>query len=157
MQRLAWKIVSPAREKCLQLLRFCLKKIIMPDTYLLIQREYVVFRESNASWFTYSFAPFSKIFFQEYHQSVKHLQDPDQAWCRVGPDLGPNCLQRLSADDTSRQRLNRFKSSVLFMGHRQTVQNQTRLGRMLCLIRFFTICFQNVLLKFEWNLLPNSP
>ena len=27
--------------------------------------------------------------------------DPDQAWCFVGPDLGPNCLQRLSADDKS--------------------------------------------------------
>ena len=24
----------------------------------------------------------------------------------VGPDLGPSCLQRLSADDTSRQRVN---------------------------------------------------
>ena len=30
--------------------------------------------------------------------------DPDQARHSVGPDLGPNCLQRLSADDTSRQR-----------------------------------------------------
>ena len=29
---------------------------------------------------------FSQIIFQEYHL--------------VGPDLGPNCLQRLSADDT---------------------------------------------------------
>ena len=28
---------------------------------------------------------------------------PDQAQCFVGPDLGPNCLQRLSADNTSRQ------------------------------------------------------
>ena len=28
---------------------------------------------------------------------------PDQARQNVGPDLGPNCLQRLSADDTSRQ------------------------------------------------------
>ena len=27
--------------------------------------------------------------------------DPDQARCFVGPDLGPNCLQRLSADDKS--------------------------------------------------------
>ena len=26
---------------------------------------------------------------------------PDQAQQFVGPDLGPNCLQRLSADDTS--------------------------------------------------------
>ena len=25
--------------------------------------------------------------------------DPDQVRCSVGPDLGPNCLQRLSADD----------------------------------------------------------
>ena len=28
--------------------------------------------------------------------------DPDQAQHFVGPDLGPNCLQMLSADDTSR-------------------------------------------------------
>ena len=28
--------------------------------------------------------------------------DPDQAR-HVGPDLDPNCLQRLTADDTSRQ------------------------------------------------------
>ena len=36
---------------------------------------------------------FEKIF-QEYHQSVKHL-DPDQARRFVGPDLGPNCLQKI--------------------------------------------------------------
>ena len=35
---------------------------------------------------------FFKKIFQEYHQSIKHF---------VGPDLGPNCLQRLSADDKS--------------------------------------------------------
>ena len=29
--------------------------------------------------------------------------DPDQARHFVGPDLDPNCLQKLSADDTSRQ------------------------------------------------------
>ena len=29
--------------------------------------------------------------------------EPDQARCFVGPDLRPNCLQRLLADDTSRQ------------------------------------------------------
>ena len=32
--------------------------------------------------------------------------DPDQARRFVGPDLGPNCLPRLSADDTGRQRVN---------------------------------------------------
>ena len=32
--------------------------------------------------------------------------DPDQAGLFVGPDLGPSCLQKLSADDTMRQRVN---------------------------------------------------
>ena len=31
--------------------------------------------------------------------------DLDQAQHFVGPDLVPNCLQKLSADDTSRQRV----------------------------------------------------
>ena len=31
--------------------------------------------------------------------------DPDQARQNVGPDLGPNCLQRLSADDTKGKEL----------------------------------------------------
>ena len=35
--------------------------------------------------------------------------DPDQARHFVGPDLGPNCLQQLSADDTSRQIVNSQK------------------------------------------------
>ena len=30
---------------------------------------------------------------------VSNSLDPDQARHFVGPDLGPNCLQRLSADD----------------------------------------------------------
>ena len=34
--------------------------------------------------------------------------DPDQAQHFVGPDLGPTCLQRLSADDTSSQRVKAF-------------------------------------------------
>ena len=41
---------------------------------------------------------------QECHQSVNSL-DLDQARLFVGPDLGPNCLHRLSADDTSKQRV----------------------------------------------------
>ena len=32
--------------------------------------------------------------------------DPDQAQHFVGPDLGPSCLQRLSTDATSRQKVN---------------------------------------------------
>ena len=33
--------------------------------------------------------------------SVSNNLDADQARLLVGSDLGPNCLQRLSADDTS--------------------------------------------------------
>ena len=32
---------------------------------------------------------------------VSNSLDPDQARHFVVPDLGPNCFQRLSADDTS--------------------------------------------------------
>ena len=31
--------------------------------------------------------------------------DPDQVWQSLRPDLDPKCLQRLSADDTSRQKV----------------------------------------------------
>ena len=40
---------------------------------------------------------------------VSNSSYPDQARHLVGPDLGSNCLQMLSADDASRQRV---KSSV---------------------------------------------
>ena len=34
---------------------------------------------------------------------VLNSLDPDQARQNVGPDLGPKCLQKVSADNTSRQ------------------------------------------------------
>ena len=43
--------------------------------------------------------------------------------------------------------LNPFKHSVIFMGHRQTVQNQIRHRRRLCLIRLCTVYLENVLLN----------
>ena len=41
------------------------------------------------------------LFFQKHYICIRVLNglDPDQNQCSVGPDLGPNCLQRLSADD----------------------------------------------------------
>ena len=48
---------------------------------------------------------FFEKFFQEYTIRVPNSLDPDQARHFLGPDLGPNCFQRLSADDTSRQRV----------------------------------------------------
>ena len=43
-----------------------------------------------------------KTFFQKYYQNVS--LDPDQARRFLGPYLGANCLPRLSADITGRQR-----------------------------------------------------
>ena len=37
--------------------------------------------------------------------TVSNILDPDQAQHFVRPDLSPNCLQRLSADDTNRERV----------------------------------------------------
>ena len=37
---------------------------------------------------------------------MSNIYDPEKAQHFLEPDLGPNCLQRLSADDTSRQRVN---------------------------------------------------
>ena len=52
--------------------------------------------------------------------------DPDQA----GPDLVPNCLQKLSAEDTSRQRVNYGITSTLTLsicgfGHVASLSNQS--------------------------------
>ena len=40
------------------------------------------------------------------YQTVWILIRPDILLCFVGLNLGPNCLQRVSADDTGRQRVN---------------------------------------------------
>ena len=65
----------------------------------------------------FSKSSFSKISFRKTI-SVSNIMDPDQARQNVGPDLGPNfcnsigpdldpnCLQMLSADDSSKQRIN---------------------------------------------------
>ena len=39
---------------------------------------------------------------------VSNSLDPDRARHFVRSDLGPNCLQMLSADDTRRQRVNTY-------------------------------------------------
>ena len=44
--------------------------------------------------------------------SMSKQLDPDQDRHSVGLDLGPNCFQRLSVDDTSRQRVKMQKVSA---------------------------------------------
>ena len=55
--------------------------------------------------------------------------------------------------------VNPYKSSVLSVGRRQTVETQTRQGRMWCLIRVSTVCLQKYLSKIEYKLKlqPNTP
>ena len=55
----------------------------------------------------FSESTFSKILSRYTIYTIKgsNSLDPDQARHFVGLDLGPNCLQRLSADDTRRQRV----------------------------------------------------
>ena len=48
----------------------------------------------------FSKSAFSKNSFRN-NTRVSNRLDQDQARRFVGPDLGPNCLQRLSADDTT--------------------------------------------------------
>ena len=49
--------------------------------------------------------------------TVSNSLDQYQARRSVGPDLGPNCLQRLSADDISRSRVNRACGAYGFVKH----------------------------------------
>ena len=61
----------------------------------------------------FSKSTFSKISFRKL-PSVTNCLDPDQARRFVGPDLGPNCLQKLSTDDTSMQIVNvNFNGAVM--------------------------------------------
>ena len=46
--------------------------------------------------------------------------DPDQARHVVGPDLGSSCLQRLSAEDTSRLELKEDKQRINMLLKRVT-------------------------------------
>ena len=68
------------------------------------------FNSSHAGYFFVflSSADFfqNKLFQKNYHGNtikVSNRLDPDRARCSVGPDLGSNCLQRLSAEISRRQ------------------------------------------------------
>ena len=54
---------------------------------------------------------FSKNYFRNTIR-VSNSLNPDQARHFVGPDLGPNCLQRLPADDKVGKELMHSHSSV---------------------------------------------
>ena len=54
---------------------------------------------------------FSKFSFRKTIR-ISNSLDPDQAPYFVRPDLGTYCLQRISADNSSRQRVNSFALEI---------------------------------------------
>ena len=55
-------------------------------------------------------------FFENSFRNTIRLSNslkPDQARCYVGPDLGLNCLQRLSVGDTYKHRVSYMNAHVL--------------------------------------------
>ena len=52
-------------------------------------------------------------------------------------------------DEDEHSNINQFKPSVLFVGHMQTVDIQTRRRTIRRLIRVSTVCLQNVLSTFK--------
>ena len=80
----------------------CLKRF--SEQYQLEKhRKYEHFLWYVVCWY-FSKLTFSKSCFRNTIR-VSNSLDPDQAWHYVRPDMGPNCLQKLSADNTSRQRV----------------------------------------------------
>ena len=61
---------------------------------------------SSADIFQNQFVVVVVVFFlKKYFRNIGRVSnnlDPDLALRFAGPDLGPNCLQKLSADDTSK-------------------------------------------------------
>ena len=76
-----------------------------PFSYLYLSRYETRFMQRNFSrfllsaFFSFQNELFSKNYFSNL-TAVSNSLDPDQAQHIIGPNLHPNCLQRLSADDT---------------------------------------------------------
>ena len=93
---------------------------------------------SSADFF--SNITFSKILSRNYTIRVSNSLDTDQDRHSVCPDLGPNCLQRLSADDKSppaRKELNNQGISICVGIHnKETVINKTQPSTSLYILIF---------------------
>ena len=77
-------------------------------------------------------ANFFKKIFHERYQSVKYSLDPNQNWPVVCPDLGPNCLQRLSGDFKSRHFLSQLcEFEIIKLGLRDLKQMYLTIHKLL--------------------------
>ena len=78
--------------------------------------------------------------------------DPDQDQHFVGPDLGPNCLQRLSADDKSRRQQGK-SLAIKIMNKNRPFLPGVKFGKK-CHFQTFTKIGQ---FKFDLGLLDKIP
>ena len=80
-----------------------MRKYQQIDAYI-YQCVYII-HNGKCSYFFWPPLIFFKInFFENFYQNTVRMSnslDPDQAPHFVGPDLGPNCLQRLSEEITT--------------------------------------------------------
>ena len=63
--------------------------------------------------------------------------DPDQNRKNASPDLGPSCLQSISADNTSRQRV---LTLCILETPKQVLLQTVKCSIMLHFIRVYTVC-----------------
>ena len=68
----------------------------------------MVLSSADIFFFKISLFVVAVFFLKESFRNISRVSsslDPDHAPRFVGPDLDPNCFKRLSADDTSKQRV----------------------------------------------------
>ena len=110
--------------------------------FLLVSEQVSNFAYSFVAADFFSKSTFSKKNFRNTIR-VSYSLDPDQAPHFVGPDLSPNCLQRLSADNTSIHRVKQgigVHSSFDATLCTETVETLIRCHRMWHLIWVCTVC-----------------
>ena len=85
---------------------------------------WVIVHASVVVWWLFSKWTFSKNSFRNTIR-VSNSLDLDQDRCSVGPDLGPNCLQRLSPDDKSGHKQGNSETPMLTYPERLEVWAMT--------------------------------
>ena len=73
--------------------------------------------QGNCSCFFLSSVNFLQNYLSSFKNTIRtsNSLDPDQARRYVWPDLGPNCLPRLSAEDTAGQRVKTIINAETFV------------------------------------------
>ena len=111
---ISWYRAHPAISQCSHLLLKCRVatniSYSLGDSKITYLRKSVfwsAFRFSNIAFIIPShfiFVPYFTLWMLDFFNTIRvsNSLDPDQARHFVGPDLGPNCMQRLSADNKSR-------------------------------------------------------